>query len=130
MWEILADLAVLFGAGPGAGLAGPPSGTAAGRGQAGPGPLLRAIGTPRLARHVHRRQPAAHARLAHRRLRVAPPPAPGDPPRRRGPRPEPEAWYDQDWAAKAYQPPGDGPAVHLNVHSRYLGIVLLALRKI
>ncbi|GAA0692850.1 hypothetical protein GCM10010193_54290 [Kitasatospora atroaurantiaca] len=44
--------------------------------------------------------------------------------------PEPEAWYDQDWAAKAYQPPGDGPAVHLNVHSRYLGIVLLALRKI
>jgi len=43
---------------------------------------------------------------------------------------EPEAWYDADWAAKAYQPPGGGSAVHLQVHTRYHGIVLLAFRKI
>ncbi|KQV18358.1 MULTISPECIES: hypothetical protein [unclassified Kitasatospora] len=33
--------------------------------------------------------------------------------------PEPEAWHDQDWAAKLYTP-AEGDAVHIQVHSRYL----------
>lgn len=41
--------------------------------------------------------------------------------------PEPDAWHDADWAATAYQPPGGEPAVLLQVHTRYLPTVRLAL---
>lgn len=41
--------------------------------------------------------------------------------------PEPTDWHDQDWAATAYRPPGDGPSVYLQTDSRYLPIVHLAL---
>ncbi|KJK55591.1 hypothetical protein [Saccharothrix sp. ST-888] len=43
--------------------------------------------------------------------------------------PEPDTWYDHDWAATVYQPPGAGAAVNIQVHTRYLGPVRLALGK-
>ncbi|WP_327677616.1 hypothetical protein [Kitasatospora sp. NBC_00458] len=41
--------------------------------------------------------------------------------------PEPGTWHDQDWAATAYRPPGDGHPVYLQVDSRYLPMVHAAL---
>ncbi|MFD4654888.1 hypothetical protein ACFWP2_04575 [Kitasatospora sp. NPDC058444] len=41
--------------------------------------------------------------------------------------PEPDTWYDQDWAATAYRPPGAGEPVHLQVDSRCLPMVRAAL---
>jgi len=42
--------------------------------------------------------------------------------------PEPDAWYDQDWAAAEYRP-GDGDvAIYLQVHTRYRPALELALR--
>ncbi|MFJ9607224.1 hypothetical protein ACIRS1_12885 [Kitasatospora sp. NPDC101176] len=41
--------------------------------------------------------------------------------------PEPDVWHDQDWAATAYRPPGDGAPVFLQVDSRYLPMVHAAL---
>ena len=42
--------------------------------------------------------------------------------------PEPEAWYDQDWAATGYLPPDGGPALLVQVHTRYLVTTKLALQ--
>ncbi|MFC9325468.1 hypothetical protein [Kitasatospora sp. NPDC057015] len=36
--------------------------------------------------------------------------------------PEPDTWHSQDWAAKAYRPPG-GPPLYLQVDSRYLPLL-------
>ncbi|WP_395295889.1 hypothetical protein ACF9IK_22225 [Kitasatospora hibisci] len=41
--------------------------------------------------------------------------------------PAPDTWYDQDWAATTYLPPGDGHPVHLQVDTRYLPLVQAAL---
>ncbi|MFE6869049.1 hypothetical protein ACFVFS_21150 [Kitasatospora sp. NPDC057692] len=41
--------------------------------------------------------------------------------------PEPDTWYDQDWAATAYRPPGAEHPVHLQVDSRYLPLLHAAL---
>ncbi|WP_030257463.1 MULTISPECIES: hypothetical protein [Streptomyces] len=41
--------------------------------------------------------------------------------------PEPDTWHSQDWAATAYQPPGGGRPVYLQVDSRYLPMVHVAL---
>lgn len=40
--------------------------------------------------------------------------------------PEPEAWHDEDWAAKYYQP-GEGDSLHIQVHSRYLPALAMGL---
>ncbi|MFE2109820.1 hypothetical protein ACFXAF_28700 [Kitasatospora sp. NPDC059463] len=37
--------------------------------------------------------------------------------------PEPDTWYDQDWAATAYRAPGAAHAVHLQVDSRLLPLL-------
>ncbi|MER7707989.1 hypothetical protein ABTX81_34495 [Kitasatospora sp. NPDC097605] len=37
--------------------------------------------------------------------------------------PEPDTWYDQDWAATAYLAPGTEHAVHLQVDSRCLPLL-------
>lgn len=44
--------------------------------------------------------------------------------------PEPDAWHDQDWAALGYREPDDGPVLYLQVHSRYLITLELALRRV
>ncbi|MGV9269840.1 hypothetical protein ACWDRR_34900 [Kitasatospora sp. NPDC003701] len=41
--------------------------------------------------------------------------------------PEPDTWHDQDWAATAYRAPGAGQPVFLQVDSRYLPLLHLAL---
>ncbi|MER6400438.1 hypothetical protein ABT263_31000 [Kitasatospora sp. NPDC001603] len=41
--------------------------------------------------------------------------------------PEPDTWHDQDWAATAYLEPGAGQPVFLQVDSRYLPLLHLAL---
>ncbi|GHF49188.1 hypothetical protein GCM10018790_28720 [Kitasatospora xanthocidica] len=41
--------------------------------------------------------------------------------------PEPDTWHSQDWAATAYLPPGAEQPVHLQVDSRYLPMVHVAL---
>ncbi|MEU1288405.1 hypothetical protein [Kitasatospora sp. NPDC005856] len=41
--------------------------------------------------------------------------------------PEPGTWHDQDWAATAYLPPGGDHPVYLQVDSRYLPLVHVAL---
>ncbi|MER7766367.1 hypothetical protein [Kitasatospora sp. NPDC096140] len=41
--------------------------------------------------------------------------------------PEPDTWHSQDWAATAYLPPGAEDPVHLQVDSRYLPVVHVAL---
>ncbi|MFD7448854.1 hypothetical protein [Kitasatospora sp. NPDC059827] len=41
--------------------------------------------------------------------------------------PEPDTWHSQDWAATGYQPPGGGRQVYLQLDSRYLPSVHLAL---
>ncbi|MFF1907887.1 hypothetical protein [Kitasatospora sp. NPDC058218] len=41
--------------------------------------------------------------------------------------PEPDTWHDQDWAATAYRAPGTGQPVFLQVDSRYLPLLHLAL---
>ncbi|RKT17522.1 hypothetical protein BX285_1899 [Streptomyces sp. 1114.5] len=41
--------------------------------------------------------------------------------------PEPDTWYDQDWAATCYLPPDGGEPVHLQVDSRYLPLVHVTL---
>ncbi|ARF80049.1 hypothetical protein ACIG0C_14100 [Kitasatospora aureofaciens] len=43
--------------------------------------------------------------------------------------PEPDTWHSQDWAATAYQPPGGGRPVYLQVDSRYLPVVHLAFAR-
>ncbi|GAA1181309.1 hypothetical protein F4556_004393 [Kitasatospora gansuensis] len=40
--------------------------------------------------------------------------------------PEPEAWHDQDWAAKLYRP-AEGDMVHIQVHSSYLPALALGI---
>ncbi|MFJ6622495.1 hypothetical protein ACIQOW_33545 [Kitasatospora sp. NPDC091335] len=41
--------------------------------------------------------------------------------------PEPDTWHSQDWAATAYRPPGTEEPVYLQVDSRYLPMVHVAL---
>ncbi|MFD5464946.1 hypothetical protein ACFWIQ_19275 [Kitasatospora sp. NPDC127059] len=41
--------------------------------------------------------------------------------------PEPETWHSQDWAATGYQPPGGGRQVYLQVDTRYLPMIHVAL---
>ncbi|MGW4894212.1 hypothetical protein ACWEQL_18365 [Kitasatospora sp. NPDC004240] len=41
--------------------------------------------------------------------------------------PEPDDWYDQDWGSTAYLPPDGGHPVHLQVDSRHLPLLHLAL---
>ncbi|MFF4381976.1 hypothetical protein [Kitasatospora sp. NPDC001547] len=41
--------------------------------------------------------------------------------------PEPDTWHSQDWAATGYLPPGTGELVYLQVDSRYLPMVHVAL---
>ncbi|MGW2399276.1 hypothetical protein ACWCYY_22220 [Kitasatospora sp. NPDC001664] len=40
--------------------------------------------------------------------------------------PEPGVWHDEDWAAKRYEPADGGP-VYVQVHSRYLPALGVAL---
>ncbi|MDH6124142.1 hypothetical protein [Kitasatospora sp. GP82] len=44
--------------------------------------------------------------------------------------PEPDTWYELDWAAAAYQPPGDGPAVSVQAYTGYLDAVRLGLGEV
>ncbi|MFE7637446.1 hypothetical protein ACFU7Z_25745 [Kitasatospora sp. NPDC057518] len=41
--------------------------------------------------------------------------------------PEPDTWHSPDWAATAYRPPGADEPVYLQVDSRYLPMVHVAL---
>ncbi|MFI6153525.1 hypothetical protein ACIBCA_12590 [Kitasatospora sp. NPDC051170] len=41
--------------------------------------------------------------------------------------PEPDTWHSQDWAATGYEPPRGGRMVYLQVDSRYLPMLHLAL---
>ncbi|MEV8099658.1 hypothetical protein [Kitasatospora sp. NPDC085879] len=127
MWEIAADLAVLVGDGP-----------------------LRAL----RARRAHRRLRAglqARVPCSIRSERPGWPAAyengsllftPGRPTAAFGSRaypwlefglggehrdPEPEDWFDPDWAATGYLPPDGGPTVFVQVHTRYLTTTRLAL---
>ncbi|GAA1071580.1 MULTISPECIES: hypothetical protein [Kitasatospora] len=127
MWELAADLAVLFGDGPLRAL----------RARRARRRLMAGLPT-RIPCSVRSERPGWPAAFENGSLLFTP----GRPTAAFGSRrhpwlefglggehrdPEPADWFDQDWAATGYLPPDGGAAVFVQVHSRYLVTTRLAL---